>query len=162
MEMRISLLKKINERTPYWVKKPFSKIIRSKLVNNKEFTTTYSKLLNYDTMNKDEISKLQIEMLRNTLIHAYEHTVYYHRLFDEIGIDIYRDFSFDMLKQVPILTKKELKNHFEEILADDITDSYLVTTGGTTGEPTRVQMEKNAIYREWAFVYHYWSKFGYD
>lgn len=162
MEMGISLLKKINERTPYWVKKPFSKIIRSKLVNNKEFTTTYSKLLNYDTMNKDEISKLQIEMLRNTLIHAYEHTVYYHRLFDEIGIDIYRDFSFDMLKQIPTLTKKELKNHFEEILADDITDSYLVTTGGTTGEPTRVQMEKNAIYREWAFVYHYWSKFGYD
>ena len=23
-------------------------------------------------------------------------------------------------------------------------------------------MEKNAIYREWAFVYHYWSKYGYD
>ncbi len=23
-------------------------------------------------------------------------------------------------------------------------------------------MEKSAIYKEWAFVYHYWSKFGYD
>lgn len=160
--MRISLLKKINERTPYWIKKPFSKIIRDRLINNKEFKTTYSNLIKYDSMNKDQISKIQLGMLRDTLIHAYEHTGYYHRIFDEAGIDVYKECSYDAFNQIPLLTKEDLKSHLGEMLADDIDDSYLVTTGGTTGEPTRVQMERNAIYREWAFVYHYWSKFGYD
>ena len=160
--MGISLLKKINERTPYWLKKPFSKIIRGKLINNKEFVDTYSKLSEYDSMSKDEISKVQLGMLKDTLIHAYEHTRYYHRIFDEAGIDVYNECSYEMFKKIPTLTKEDLKKNLDGILADDIADFYLVTTGGTTGEPTKVQMEKDAIYREWAFVYHYWSKFGYD
>lgn len=160
--MRIVLMKKINEHTPYWVKKPFSKIIRNKLIKNKEFLKTYSELKRYDSMNENEVKQQQIMMLKETLTHAYNHTSYYHKLFDDVGIDVQNTDSLDALKKVPVLTKENLKSHLDEMLADDIDDFYLVTTGGTSGEPIKVQMEKNAIYREWAFVYHYWSKYGYD
>ena len=42
--MNISLLKKINERMPYWMKKPFAKIIRNKLIKNKVFLEEYKSL----------------------------------------------------------------------------------------------------------------------
>ena len=160
--MAIALLKKINEVIPYWVKKPFSKIIRNKLIKNKEFLNTYSELTVYDLMSEEEKNKLQFELLKQTLKHAYDHTKYYHELFDKVEIKIEDINSIADLKRIPILTKDLLKERWDDLQADDIDDFYLVTTGGTSGEPIKVNMEKKAIYREWAFVYHYWSKFGYD
>ncbi len=160
--MNIALIKKINEKMPYWMKRPFAHIIRGRLINNSVFLETYDSLLRLDQMNKDEIKEEQKQKLLKTLKHAYEHSNYYHALFDE------NDFSFESLKDIsdiqrlPLLTKELLKEHLSEIVTDDNRDYYTVTTGGTTGEPTKVLMSKSAIFKEWAFIYHYWSKFGYN
>lgn len=160
--MLISLIKKSNEKIPYWIKKPFSKIIRNGLIKNRQFLDTYFFLCEYDLMSDNEKEKLQLKYLKKTLEHAYKHTKYYHNLFNSVGFGVNSIENLSDLEKIPILTKDILKNNLEDILADDISDFYQVTTGGTNGEPIKVQMEKNAIYREWAFVYHYWSKFGYD
>lgn len=160
--MGIALIKKLNEKIPYWIKLPFSKLIRSRLIENKEFIITYNKLAHADKQNKNEILNSQFEQLRETLIHAYDHTKYYHKLFDDSGFSPNKIKSVDDIKNIPILTKKLLNEHFDDIQADDIDDYYTVTTGGTTGKPTKVFMENKAIYREWAFIYHFWSKYGYD
>ncbi len=160
--MNISLLKKINERMPYWMKKPFAKIIRNKLIKNKVFLEEYKSLCQYDEMDVDEKNEKQLELLKKTVQHAYYHTKYYHDLFDKAGFDCNSINSVEDLQKIPVLTKEILKNNLEDLLADDLDNYYLVTTGGTSGEPVKVYMEKNAIYREWAFVYHYWSKYGYD
>lgn len=160
--MNISLLKKINERMPYWMKKPFAKIIRNKLIKNKIFLEEYKTLCQYDEMDLDEKNKKQLELLKKTVQHAYYHTKYYHNLFDKAGFDCNSINSVKDLQKIPVLTKEILKNNLEDLLADDLDNYYLVTTGGTSGEPVKVYMEKNAIYREWAFVYHYWAKYGYD
>lgn len=39
--MNIALIKKINERLPYGVKRPFSRLIRNKLIKNKDFVHQY-------------------------------------------------------------------------------------------------------------------------
>lgn len=160
--MGIALIKKINEKTPFWIKKPFSKIIRKKLIENAVFLETYNLLEKQDALTEKEQRYFMLENLRETLIHAYEHTKYYHDLFVKIKFKPEHIKDFDEIKRIPVLTKKILKDHFEELSADDISDYYQVSTGGTSGEPTVVLMEKDAIYKEWGFVYHYWSKFGYD
>lgn len=160
--MGIALIKKINEKTPYFIKRPFSKIIRNKLIKNQIFMETLKRLDQYEEKSIKEKESIQIHELKKTLLHAYEHTKYYKRLFDEAEFDPKTILSIEDLKRIPVLTKKELKNNFDDILADDIDDFYLVTTGGSTGQPIKIQMEKNAIYKEWAYVYHYWNKFGYD
>lgn len=160
--MRIALIKKINEKTPYWIKAPFAQLIRRKLIGNSVFSETYRQLSEYDKLSQKEKDNLQFIELKRILRHAYENTAYYREMFDKIGFDPWEMEDIEELKKIPIITKKELKKYFEKLLADNISNTYSVTTGGTTGEPTKIEMDKNAIYKEWAFVYHYWSKFGYD
>lgn len=160
--MSISQLKKINEKMPYWMKRPFSRLIRNQLINNREFKDTYQFLCQIESAADEQKKEYQLEKLKSVLQHAYEHTTYYHQLFDDYQFNPKEVKSVEELQRLPVLTKEILKEKLSDLMADDIEDFYLVTTGGSTGEPTKVQMEKKAIYREWAFIYHYWSKFGYD
>lgn len=160
--MKIALLKKLNEEMPYWMKKPFAKIIRNKLISNPVFLAQYKELQCWDQLSSAEQNEYQLQLLRNCLEHAYSHTVYYRQLFNSVGFIPSQIKSVNDLKRIPVLTKKILKANYTDLQADDVSNSYLVTTGGTTGKPTKVQMARDAIYKEWAFVYHYWSKSGYD
>lgn len=160
--MRIAVIKKINEKLPYWMKRPFSQIIRNQLINNKIFLRQYELLTESDVMTESEIDKLQLEKLRRILDHAYQHTVYYRELMDRIGFKPDSVLALSDLKRLPVLSKKIIRENYEKLKADNIDDFYEVRTGGTTGAPTRVLMERDAIYREWAFIYHYWSKYGYN
>lgn len=160
--MGIAMIKKINEKMPGWMKRPFAKLIRKKLICNPVFTETYELLVKADHMTKEEKKAVQTETLKKVLQHAYEHTEYYHALFDEYDFNPYKIKSAEDLKRLPVLTKQTLINALDKLTADDIGNTYIVTTGGTSGDPVKVFMEKDAIYKEWAFIYHYWSKFGYD
>lgn len=160
--MGIALLKKINEKMPYWMKRPFAKMIRRKLIRNPVFTETYELLLKADDMTREEKESLQFECLKKVLRHAYEQTEYYRAVFDKCGFDPYQMQSIEDLGRLPVLTKETVIRDLDRLTAEDLENAYAVTTGGTSGKPVKVMMEKNAIYREWAFIYHYWSKFGYD
>ena len=160
--MNISIIKKINEKMPYWMKRPFTRIIRERLINNSVFKKEYQELCKADVLSQKERETTQLSLLRNALNHAYNHSPFYKKVFDENDFNPNSIESVEDIKRLPILTKENLKRNLEEIVTDDITDSYVVTTGGTTGEPTKIMMDKDAIYREWAFIYHYWSKYGYD
>lgn len=160
--MNTDALKKIYEGLPYAFKAPFSSFIRNRITGNKVYLEQYSKLEKLDDMSIDEQEKEQQQLLRDTLIHAYEHTKYYHELFDKIEFDPYGFHNIIEIKRIPVLTKDVLKSNFEDLCADDVSSSYTVATGGTSGSPTTVQMSNEAYYREQAFIYHFWSKFGYD
>lgn len=160
--MNIAIVKKVNEKLPYWVKKPFAKIIRDRLITNNTFLKTYSMLEEMDNMNADEKKSRQISLLKEVLIDAYNNSKYYNALFKEYGFDPDSVKRIEDIQVLPVLTKDILKTHFDEIVTTDDRDFYTVTTGGSTGEPTKILMDKEAIYKEWAFIYHYWAKFGYD
>ena len=100
-----------------------------------------------------------MRLLDTCLLYTSE---YYHHIFDEIKLAPNSVENLEILEKIPILDKKTLAESLNSISSANILDYYTVTTGGTCGKPTKVFMEKNAIYKEWAFVYHYWSKFGYD
>ncbi len=160
--MKISKIKKLNDIIPYCLKKPFTKMIRERLINNAKFKTTYEKLIKADGLSNSEILEKQFKELKKTLIHAYNETEYYHKLFDECHFDPFSINSVDEIQRLPILTREDIKHFSPQLEAKDVYDYYSVSTGGTSGGAIDVSMSKNAIYKEWAFVYHYWSKFGYD
>lgn len=160
--MNISMIKKLNEDIPYWMKRPFAKFIRNRLIKNSVFLTTFNSLVECDKLSEKERLEYQKRKLIHELKHAYNHSKYYHYLFDKYKITPQEIKGIEDLQKLPILTKETLKLNLEDIVADDVEDSYVVTTGGTTGEPIKVMMARDAIYKEWAFIYHYWSKFGYD
>ena len=157
----VQKIKKINEILPGWVKVPFTPLLRSKLIKNKTFLKQYYDLIEQDQMNAEDLQIVQDKKLKETLIFAYNNSEYYKRIMDQANISLDSD-SFEILGKLPILTKKQLKENLDRIQVPTIKNFYTVTTGGTTGEPTKVYMANDAIYKEWAFVYHYWSKYGYD
>lgn len=142
------MIKKINEKMPGWMKRPFAKTIRKKLIRNHAFIEMYELLVKADYMTLEEKKTIQTENLKKVLQHAYEHTEYYHALFDKYDFNPYKIMCVEDLKKLPVLTKETLINNLDKIAADDIEDVYSVATGGTTGKPVKVFMEKNAIYRE--------------
>ena len=160
--MNIAHIKKLNENMPYWVKRPFAGIIRSRLTKNIDFFNQYKELIQFDDMGVEERKAHQLAKLRELLIYAQEHCPYYRELFVKYSFCPQELTSIADLKELPFLTKADLQEHFAEIMSDENLDYYEVSTGGPTGKPVKIMMERKAIFREWAFVYHYWSKFGYD
>ncbi len=160
--MNFSFIKNIYENIPYTFKAPFSRFIRNRLIKNQLFISTYDMLNDSDNWSIEKKEEKQLELLKETLVHAYEHTIYYKELFDSIGFSPYDFSSFNQLENIPVLTKDILQDRFEDMISDDPDYGYLVKTGGTSGEPTKIIMANEAFFIEWAYVYNFWKKYGYD
>lgn len=160
--MKIAWLKEANEKIPAWMKKPFGSFLRKRLIQNEDFLQQYALLCRFDECGEEERDLYQLKALKEMLIYADRYVPYYHEVFQSCGFNPHMMSSLSDMRRIPILKKKVLQENFQQLVSTEPLDSYLVTTGGTTGKPAFIDMERAAIYREWAFVYHYWSKFGYD
>lgn len=137
-------------------------VIRKKLVNNTTFLKQYEELSLLDSLTDQKIQEIQYEKLRMILIHAYKHTKYYRRVFDKVGFDPEKMQSIKELERIPLLTKKLIADNFNDLQADNVEDAYVGETGGSTGQPLKLLLSRDSIYKEKAYIYHFWSKYGYD
>lgn len=116
---------------------------------------------------KKEIEKFQIKKLRALLRHAYKTVPYYHRIFKSIGFSPDSITSIKDLERLPILTKANIRKHFDELISINYPRKKLVLSqSGGTGDQiwfyiTKEQMswEIAAEFRayEWA-NYHFGDK----
>ena len=88
--------------------------------------------------------------LNNLLLHAYQHTQYYHEVFDQIGIvqDGYIDIS--RIHEIPLLTKEIIRQRHGDLISDDLKNRgcFYNTSGGSTGEPIRLIQDRQ--FQRWA------------
>lgn len=113
-------------------------------------------------MSADELKTIQVDRLLETLRFSYSNVPFYREVFDQAGFDVADDHCVDWLDDLPLLTKKTVKERFDDLQASCVNDFYLATTGGSTGAPVKVNLDRSSIYRERAFVYSFWARFGYD
>jgi len=98
-------------------------------------------------LSRDELENLNWVQTRRLVEYAYSKTVFYKNRFDTIGLhpeDIKHPEDFS---KVPVLTRDDLKNNFNEIISIDARnrDLRVSTTGGSTGEPVKVYHQKNVV-----------------
>lgn len=116
-----------------------------------------------NSWSREKVVEWQNNKLREFIRHAYEHTVYYRKLFNSLGIMPSDIQCAEDLKKLPILTKDTIKAHFKEIIPDDIDTipHRKDKTGGTTGEPMAFLTDENV----WGYVtaskIFSWRKSGY-
>jgi phenylacetate-CoA ligase len=129
----------------------------------KTFRDTYKFLQESQWWHKGKLEDYQMNQLGNLLNHAYKNVGYYRRVFDERGLKPKHIQSFNDLKQLPYLTKDNLKNNLEDFIASNVNVSCLkkVSTSGTSGKPLQFYWDLNEIQKEWAFTCHHWSCVGY-
>jgi phenylacetate-CoA ligase len=100
---------------------------------------------------RGELESLQLERLRSTLHHAYEHNESYRRKFDAAGVHPDDLQSLDCLAKFPFTTKSDLREAypfgFFAVPMERVMRIH--ASSGTTGKPTVVGYTKNDL-RAWS------------
>ena len=138
-------------------------IFRNKLIKNKHYCA-YTKLLaNREFLNEEAIKKYQFNELKNILIYANDTVAYYSELFKQVGSCPKEMKSTEEMNLIPFLTKEIIRENFEKLISKNKVPGghYVATTGGSTGEPLKVLLDYNCVFKENTFVNHYRSKLGY-
>ena len=110
----------------------------------------YKRIQKMNTWSREEIKAWQEAQLQRVGKQAYEHTVYWKRVFDERGLKLSDIRTAEDIKKLPILTKKDIIAHYEEIVPDNVGQfrHRVERTGGTTGEPMQYLVDEDI----WGYV----------
>jgi len=110
-----------------------------------------------------KLEDYQHRELEKLIQHSYDNVPYYRDLFREHGLsprDIQRK---EDLKKLPFLTKDLIKANFEQLQAQNMPRSSIEfhTTGGTTGTPLAVGLERRTNAIRLAFDWRFFNWAGY-
>jgi phenylacetate-CoA ligase len=105
-----------------------------------------------------ELEAYQDERLRAVVTHAYRTVPYYTRVFDERRLKPEDIRSRQDLPKLPLLTKADIRTHFDDLRSRDVSQRTLRTghTSGTTGTPLTVGYDNDSVWMTYAtFDRHY-------
>lgn len=123
----------------------------------------YKSINSMQKWSPEKIKSWQQAKLHDLLTTAYDHSCYYHELFDKIGIKPNDIKSIEDLKIIPPLTKEIIRERMDDILLDT-KDNYnykLGATGGSTGNPTKYYKDNNSWGFDNAYNITMWKQTGY-
>jgi phenylacetate-CoA ligase len=162
--MNKHFLKNIRDNIPEPIKHLTAPIFRNKLLNNRHFKEQSSLLDKSDSFNEAAIKDYQLNQLRRVLENANNNVPYYTELFKSVGFDYTKLTSPDDIKVIPFLTKDLIRKNFDKLTSTHKVEGgyYVATTGGSTGEPLKVLLDYDSIFKENAFIYHFRKRLGYS
>lgn len=127
-----------------------------------EFESLLSKTSSFT---KQDIEDLQFLKLKSTLDIAFREIPFYQKKYSEFGLNELSFKYLDDIKKFPFLTKREVKENYEDLINRQIDPSrhLVTTTGGSTAAPMRF-LHLNGITRtkEKVFITNGWSRLGYQ
>lgn len=94
-------------------------------------------LLEYQYWSFERLREHQWQKLEKLLKHAYRNVPYYRELFNRNDISITQLQSFDDLKLIPVTTKKDIRQNFDNMIDENANKHKLLLkfTGGSTEVP---------------------------
>lgn len=110
-----------------------------------EWVRQYKEEMSHETMSSDEILSLNWKKRLSVLKFAYENSPYYQKLYNNSGLEPGDVKTESDWEKVPMLTREALRFHFDEIKINNLKlgTFRLYTTGGSTGEPSKVLKDNN-------------------
>ena len=123
----------------------------------------YSLIKKMQYYSSDEIKKWQNKKLHELINHSYYNTKYYKRLFDNNNISPDDIKSIEDLNKIPILTKEIIKKNYSDLIPSNIESVRHISssTGGSTGEPLKFNLDLDS----WSYIVAntilYWEKTKY-
>ena len=113
---------------------------------------------------REEIICWQNQKLKKLIKHAYNNTIYYKNLFDNLNINPDAIQSKDDLFRLPVLTKETIINNYRSLIPNNINKlNYKESaTGGSTGDPMKFLLDLNSWSFSNANAIVNWEKMGYE
>lgn len=98
---------------------------------------------------RETLMAYQEEKYRKLITYAYQHTVYYRRVFDEIGLFRNGVLVEDRLPEIPVLTKETLRQEQKNLMSDEMAKRkpYSASTSGSTGMPLTLWYDQHYLVR---------------
>ena len=114
-------------------------------------------------LSEEQLRGLQDKRLQQLIRHCYEHVPYYRHLFDSLHLMPNDIQTREDLQKLPILTKQMVRDHFEELQADNIADYKVLksSTGGSTGQPMQYMRNVESWNMQWASSFRAWEWYGF-
>jgi len=143
--------------------KRISRNLRKSLFFGKAFLNTCKFLEESQWWSEEKLEEYQLNELKKLLKHSYVNVPYYRRLFDENSVKPTDIKTLSDLNKIPHLTKDIFRNHFKEITARNRHPflAHQQHTSGTSGKPLQFYESFSTLQKEYAFIYHQWSRVGY-
>ena len=103
-----------------------------------------------ETMDREQIEKLQLERLKTTVEHCM-HSAFYKQRFKEAGLEPGDIWSLDDIRKIPFTTKQDLRDTYPFGMASVPLSQCvrLHSSSGTTGNPTVILHTQKDL-NEWA------------
>lgn len=105
-----------------------------------------------------QLKNQQWQTLQQILKHAFEHTDFYPKHWQQHGINNYLDItSFSDFEKLPIITKSLIREHYQEFISDKHPNNVKKSTGGSTGQPFTFELDLESNTRREAIM---WRGYG--
>lgn len=87
-----------------------------------------------------ELRKIQFKRIKNIIKHAYNNVPYYHRIFSSVGITPDDIKTFEDLRKIPLVSKRDIQKNYQDFIARGVNTSKLPyrITSGSTGIPLKL------------------------
>lgn len=160
-EVNVSLAKRFYERAPVWLQNLLVSgygVRLRRLRYGKMGRETLARLRQSQWMSEEEIRRYQLSAL-TTVVAAATSDVPFYRQRPGGPLEI---SSFEMLRELPLLTKSEVQRAGREMTSDRFRKRRLVEvhTGGTTGKPLSIFCDRPTLQRNYAFFARFKEQAG--
>lgn len=145
-------LSRLLNKTPFIIKRCYYNIVPFHKRYGNAFSETYKFIQNSIEWDRNKLKEFQFEKLKETIKKAYENVPYYHKLFIDYGINP-NISSFEEIKKLPYLTKKDVRQNYNELINKNINKNLICfKTSGSTGEKFQFEGTDDLYKKEAAFV----------
>jgi len=95
-------------------------------------------------LHPNELRKLQMQRLRQQLVHAYRYIPFYRLRMNEAGLTPLDIQTHDDLRLLPVLTKRDIQDHQDLLVSSNVPANKRIRnqTGGSTGSPLQFYVDK--------------------
>ena len=98
-----------------------------------KYLNEYESHLHWDA---EQLKSYQWVQLSKLLAHAYNTTSFYRRAWQAAGITDIRDIkNLTDFSSLPLITKTDIQQHYEEFVSNKYNNNIRKSTGGSTGQP---------------------------
>jgi phenylacetate-CoA ligase len=109
----------------------------------------------------EQVREYQSQQLRELLQLAFERCPFYQRAIQRHGVNCGGVDPMLELRKLPVISRADVKAHFDEIATGLATDPKLtLSTSGTSGASLHVPMVPETFWREYAFRWQFYSGAG--
>lgn len=126
-----------------------------------EYSKSIKIIKTFNELNNEQQKNYILYKIRSLIEYAINKNDFYKDFYAKNGFNINSLVNFEDIRNIPIVTKRDLNIIPLVSRTNPHLGSFLVNTGGTTGEPLSFYLDKKSFAREWAHMHTIWRTISY-